>query len=171
MPFPSDFGAKAQVLAPSLRARDVKVVLERLESALYKQDAEIVERGEDFIEFRVPVGERLLRDFSLFGHRWHWPLTFVSSGTVSVTEDLGVYRVVADLRTSFYPILQLLPVVLAFFVVPVEGAWARLLSGLVAGLAFNAATYAVGKWQFRGWLERMGWEITDDLSRGRLTSA
>ena len=171
MPFPTDFTTKAQVLAPSHEGRDVKAVLEGLERALYNQDAEIVQRGEDFLEFRVPIGERLLRDFSRFGHPRHWPLTFVSGGTVSVTEDRGVYRVVADLRTSFYPVLQLIPVVLGALVVPLEGIWARLLAGVFAGLAFNAATYLVGKWQFGGWLERMGWDISDDLSRGRLTRA
>ena len=166
MSFPTEFVAKAQVLAPTHQRNHTKAVLEALERALYDQDAEIVHQGEDYLEFKVPMAERFLRDFSRFGHVPYWPLSFVSSGTLSVTEELGIYRITAHLRTSFYPLIQLIPFALGALLAPVHGSWARLLAGVVVGFGFNAAIYLLGRTEFGGWLQRTGSKISIDLSRG-----
>ena len=171
MSFPTQFLAKAEVLAPQHNTSHTRAVLDGLERALYAEDAEIVHHGEDYLEFKVPLTEWLRRDFTRVWRRPYWPLSLVSGGTVSVREDLGVYRITAHLRTSFYPLVQLAPFALGALVTPVQGSWARLIAGVVAGLVCNAAIYVIGKWQFGGWLQRLGFQISDDLSRGRLTRA
>ena len=169
--FPTQFLAKAEVLVPQHNTSQTRAVLDELERALFAQHAEIVHQGEDYLEFKVPLAEWLRHDFTRVWRRPYWPLSFVSGGTVSVREDLGVYRVTAHLRTSFYPLVQLAPFALGALLTPVQGSWARLIGGALVGLVFNAAIYVVGRWQFGGWIGRLGSQISDDLSRGRLTRA
>lgn len=170
MAFPSNFTANAYILAPTNRASHVAAVLDGLERALRDQDADIAHRGEDFLEFNVTIGAHLMRDFSArLRPRRRWPFTFVSGGTVSVTEQLGIYRVVAELRTSVYPAIQLLPFLIGGVVAPGDGVVERLIFGTLVGLGVNGIGYMAARWQFGSWLSGIGSRITGDLAHGLAT--
>lgn len=170
MAFPSNFTANAYILAPTNRASHIATVLDGLERALRDQDADIVHRGDDFLEFNVTIGAHLMRDFSArLRPRRRWPFTFVSGGTVSVTEQLGIYRVAAELRTSVYPAIQLLPFAIGGVFAPGDSVLARLLSGALVGFGVNAIGYLAARWQFGSWLSGIGSRISGDLARGLAT--
>lgn len=164
MAFPSNFTANTYILAPTHRATHVAAVLDGLERALRDQDATIIHRGDDFLEFNVPIVAHVSRDFSArLSRRRFWPFTFVSGGTVSVTEQLGIYRVAAELRTSVYPAVQLLPFALGGVLAPADGVMARLISGLLAGFLVNGIGYAAARWQFGSWLSGIGTRISGEI--------
>ena len=168
MPFPTGFTTKTHITAPPNGAKAAAAVLDGLERALNDHDAEIGHRGEDFFEFTVPVGARIARGFGSAFKRPPWsPLSFISGGTISLTEHLGVYRVTAELRTSAYPGTRL---VLAFaigaLITPVHGVVARLVAGVVVGFAFAGVSYPLARWQFGAWLERTGIEIGHNVASG-----
>ena len=164
MAFPSNFTANAYILAPTHRATHVAAVLDGLERALRGQDAQIVHRGDDFLEFNVTIGAHLMRDFSArLKMRRRWPFTFVSGGTVSVTEQLGIYRVAAELRTSVYPVVQLLPFAIGGVFAPANSVMMRVVSGLLVGLLLNGIGYAAARWQFGSWLSGIGTRISREI--------
>ena len=168
MPFPTGFTTKTHITAPPNGAKAAAAVLDRLERALYDHDAKITHRGEEFFEFKVPVGARIARGFGSAFKRPPWsPLSFISGGTISLTEHLGVYRVTAELRTSAYPGTRL---VLAFAIgallTPVHGVVARLVAGVVVGCAFSGVSYPLALWQFGAWLERTEIEISHNVASG-----
>lgn len=173
MPFPTGFTTRTHIAAPPNGAKAAAAVRDRLERALYGHHARIIHRGEDFFEFKIPVGARIARDFGSAFNRPAWsPLSFISGGTIRLTEQLGVYRVTAELRTHAYPGARLaLAFAIGALITPVHGVLPRLLAGIVVGLAFGGVSYPLARWQFGPWLERTGAEITDDAASGRLTSA
>ena len=166
MAFPTNFASKAHVLAPALGKTSASAVVEGFERAFYDSDVEVVNRGPDFLEFKVGIEDRLTRAFPHpFTRRPPWTFALISGGMLSVTEQAGVYRVSAALRTSTIPLLRLLPFAVGALVIPVPGVFARLGAGIGVGLVFNATTYLVAKWQFGQWLEQTGSKITADLTR------
>ena len=173
MGFPTSVTTKTHILAPPNSTQAAGPILDRLERAVYDHDADITNRGDGFFEFTVPVGARIARDFgSWFKRAPWWPLFFISGGTISLRDDLGVYRVTAEVRTSAYPILHLLvPFVVGAGMTPFHGIVPRLLGGVLVGFAFSAVSYLLARWQFGAWLERTGAEVSDDAASGRLTSA
>ena len=159
-----NFTANTYVLAPTHHASQVGAVLEGIERALRDQAADIIHRGDDFLEFNVPIRAHVWRDLSVrLSRRRFWPFTFVSGGTVSVTEQLGIYRVVAELRTSVYPAVQLLPFALGGVFTPSNNVMVRLLSGLLVGFLVNGIGYAAARWQFGSWLSGIGTRISREI--------
>src|SRR2546422_5780333 len=103
MGFPTSFSSTTIVVPPDPRA-PVTSVLEYLDQALQEYDADITLRGDGFLEFKVPVGSRLLRDLAV---RWRigstsWPLSFVGSGSFTAAQLRDRVVVTADLRISEY---------------------------------------------------------------------
>jgi hypothetical protein len=170
MAFPSSLTTRAHILAAA--GATPAAVLDRIQIVLSDNDAEITHEGEGFVEFKVPIGARLARDFGHFLRRppW-WPLAPIRGGTITLTEDLGVYRLTADVQTSAYPIVQLLPVALGAWFAPVHGIVARVIVGIACGFVLSSGIYLLAMWQFGSWLVRTAAEISDEAARGRLTSA
>ncbi len=168
MSFPLGFAINAHVLAPPDGKDSSADIIDHLERALYDADVEVVNRGPDFLEFKVTIEDRVSRAFPPPGHkRWlpPWSFAFIGGGTISVTEQSGVYRLRSDLRTSAIPLLRVLPVAIGALVLPLHGVLARLGAGVVVGLAANALTWLIAKWQFGVWIQETGSKISSDLTR------
>lgn len=166
MSFPVGFATNAHILAPPGGKDSSSAIVDRLESALYDADVEVVNRGPDFLEFKVTIVDRIGRAFPPGRKRLPpWPFAFVSGGTISLTEQSGVYRLRGDLRTSALPLLRFLPFAIGALVLPVHGILARFGAGVLVGLAVNAITWLVAKWQFGAWIQETGSRVSGDLTR------
>jgi hypothetical protein len=163
MTYLTTFAATADVAfgGPSRPTRDS--VLEHLEQELREYDAEIIERGEGFLTFRVPIGERLARSIGPRIGGWgRWsPFDYVSSGTLSVAaapEGITVSGEVQSSQWFFTPAVVL--AIRAGTLLPFHGAPARTLLGLLVGAASAAVFLILSEWQFRSWLQRLVSEIS-----------
>src|SRR5579859_7519686 len=167
MSFPLDFAINAHVLAPPDGKDSSPAIIDRLERALYDSDVEVINRGPDFLEFKVTIEDRLGRAFPIPGDKRlpPWSFAFIGGGTISLTEQSGVYRLRGDLRTSAIPLLRVLPIAIGAIVLPLHGILARLGAGIVVGLVVNAFTWLIAKWQFGVWMQETGSRISSDLTR------
>ncbi len=157
MGFPTSFSSTTIVAPPDPRA-PVTSVLEYLDQALQEYDADITLRGDGFLEFKVPVGSRLLRDLAV---RWRlgstsWPLSFVGSGSFSAAQLRDRVVVTADLRISEYLATR----VALFGLVSgalggLSGAIPAVVVGAGVGLGLGAICYALAKWEFGFWFQRL----------------
>ncbi len=157
MGFPTGFSSTT-IVAPPDPAAPVASVLDYLDEALQEYDADITLRGDGFFEFKVPLGSRLLRDLAL---RWRlgstsWSLSFVGSGSFSATQLHDRVLVAADLRISQYLLTRvasfgLIGGVLGAF----GGAIPAVVVGAGVGLGLGAVCYALARWEFGFWFQRL----------------
>ena len=157
MGFPTSFSSTT-IVAPPDPLAPVTSVLDYLDQALQEYDADITLRGDGFFEFKVPVGSRLLRDLAV---RWRlgstaWPLSFVGSGSFTAAQLRDRVLVTADLRISEYLATRVALVGLvsgAFGAL--SGAIPAVVLGAGAGLGLGAVCYALAKWEFGFWFQRL----------------
>jgi hypothetical protein len=156
------------------RASPITSVLDFLEQAVQEYEADITHRGEDFFEFKVPVVARLVRDLAV---RWRfgstsWPLSFVGSGSFSATQVRDRVVVSAELRISQYLVTRGAMVgVLSGAISAFNGAIAGLVFGASAGLAMSAVCYALARWEFGFWFQRLDRLLREGRPSRRLTDA
>ena len=133
-------------------------VLDYLDQALRGHDADITLRGDGFLEFKVPIGLRFLRHLAL---RWRvgstsWPLSFVSSGSFSAAQLRDRVLVTADLCISQYLLFRGgLFALVSGALGALGGAIPALAVGAGAGLGMGAVSYALAKWEFGFWFQRL----------------
>ncbi len=171
MAFPTSFGSTTMVRL-SDTAAGVTPVIDYLDQALQAQDADITNRGDGLLEFRVPLRTRLLRDLAL---RWvpgGWPLSFVSAGSFAAT-PLGDHVVVtADVQISQYLLTRVGLFALVSGALNPFGSISSLLFGAAVGLATGAICYVLAKWEFDSWLSTVDRRVRlGHRQPGRLTSA
>ncbi len=157
MGFPTSFSSTTIVAPPDPRA-PVTSVLTYLDQAVQEYDADITLRGDGFFEFKVPVGSRLASDLAV---RWRlgstsWPLSFVGSGSFTATQLRDSVQVTADLRISEYlatrvALFGLVSGALGAF----GGAIPAVALGGGVGLGIGAVCYALAKWEFGFWFQRL----------------
>jgi hypothetical protein len=172
MTFPASFVSTTIVQSRDPAAGPVPV-LDSLERTLQDYDADITLRGEDFFEFRVPLGARLVNDLLTFGYRpRRWtPLTFVSAGSFSVKPLRDRVVVSADVQVGQYLLTRVAPLAAISGVLsPLSGPVPSLVFGACAGLGIAAIWYGLARWEFGSWLKRLDLEIGADAGC-RLTSA
>jgi len=174
MGFPASFASTTIVESPDPPA-GVTPILDCLEQALQDYDAEITLRGEDFSEFRVPIGARLINDFGAFGYRpGRWtPLAFVSAGCFRVTPLRDRLVVTADVQIGQYLLTRVAPLSgIGGVLSPLGGPIPSLVFGTCVGLGIAAIWYSLARWEFGSWLQRLDRRLKEDgHRRGRLTSA
>jgi len=174
MGFPASFVSTTIVKSPDPTA-GVALILDCLEQALQAYDADITLRGEDFCEFRVPIGVRLVNDLLSFGYRpGRWtPLTFVSAGSFSVKPLRDRVVVSANIQIGQYLLTRVAPLAaISGALSPLGGPVLSLVFGACAGLGVAAIWYVLASWEFGSWLHRLDRVIgTGARTRGRLTSA
>ena len=157
MGFPTGFSSST-IVAPPDPAAPINSVLDFIEQALQEYDADITVRGDGFFEFNVPVASRLRRDLTV---RWRlgstsWPLSFVGSGSFTATEVREKVLVSADVRISQYlgsrvALFGLVSGALGALSGPVPA----LIFGGGASLGVGAVCYALAKWEFGFWFQRL----------------
>jgi len=173
MGFPASFSSTTIVTPPD-PAAPVACVLDFLEQALQEYEADITHRGEGFFDFKVPVAARLLRDLAV---RWrfgstYWPLSFVGSGSFSATQVRDRVVVAAELRISQHLLTRgALVGVVTGAITAFNGAIPALVFGATAGLAMSAVSYALARWEFGFWFQRLDRLLRDGRKSRRLTSA
>jgi len=158
MGYLTSFSASTEVSLPREERPAPQTVLESIERQLIDYDADIVERGEGFVTFRVSTAERLLRYLRprLGGWGPWWPFDFVSSGTLEVVPATDTIRITGDIRSSQWYLVPAGAFAIGVGVMsPMTGALARTLLGLLIGVATMGVLILLGKWQFRSWLHRV----------------
>ena len=157
MGFPTTFSSTTLV-APPDPAAPIASVLDYLEHALYEYEADITNRGDGFFEFKVPIGIRFLSDLAV---RWRlgstsWPLSFVASGSFSARQLHDRVVITADLRISQYLVSRGAVLGLAAGAIGAfRGPVLALALGAGAGLGMAAVSYALAKWEFGFWFQRL----------------
>jgi len=172
MAFPTSLISRFEVHVPDSEA-GLRAVLDYLERAFASYDADITTRGERFFEFRVSCASRLVREVRppLTPRPWT-PLSFVGSGSLTVTRKDDRVIVTVEVHTSRFLLLWFAIVLLlggAF--APLTNLTGRFFIGALLGLALGGASYALAGWEFGSWFQRLGAELTDAVASGRLTSA
>ena len=157
MGFPTSFSSSTIVTPPDAGA-PVASVLDYLEGALSEHDANVVSRDEGLLEFKVSVGTRLLRSLT---PNWRlgsaaWPLSYVGSGTFTATELRDRVVVAADLRiTQFLLARGALFGVVSGAIGALGNPGLALIIGAGAGLGIGGVSYALAKWEFGLWFQRL----------------
>ncbi len=157
MGFPTSFSSST-IVAPPDPTAPIQSVLDYIEQALQEYDADITVRGDGFFEFKVPVASRLRRDLTV---RWRlgstaWPLSFVGSGSFTAEQVRDQVLVIADVRISQY-----LGSRVALFglvsgaIGALSGPLPALIFGAGASLGVGAVCYALAKWEFGFWFQRL----------------
>lgn len=155
MMFPISVGATLHVPSGGATPPSSETVLDHIERALHEYDAEILERGEGFLTFRVQIDERLARTIGLRVGGWGrwWPFDFVSSGTLSVAVAPDRMTLHVELRPSRFPVILISAIALVGGVLtPLDGALARTLCGALLWVALGIMCNVLGVWQFNSWL-------------------
>jgi hypothetical protein len=157
MGFPTSFSSST-IVAPPDPTAPIQSVLAYIERALEKYDADITMRGDGFFEFKVPVASRLRSDLMV---RWRlgstsWPLSFVGSGSFAAEKVRDRVLVNADLRISQYLGSRVALFGLASGAIgALSGPLAALIFGASASLGVGAVCYALAKWEFGFWFQRL----------------
>ena len=131
-------------------------------------------RGWTTVEFKVPIATRLLRDLAL---RWRlgstsWPLSFVGSGSFSATQLHDRVVVCAELRITQYLLTRgALFGLVSGGISAFSGAIPALVFGAAGGLGIGAVCYALAKWEFGFWFQRLDRLLEEGRQSRRLTSA
>ncbi len=161
MTYLTTFSCNAEVPFSSTDRPSVQTVLERIERGLLDYHADIIERGEGFLTFKVPIGERVVRYLRPRVGGWGpwWPFDFVSGGTLSAAAASNRISVSGDIRSSqWYVVPASAFAIVAGAVGPFHGAIARTLVGLLVGVTSTGLLLLLGKWQFQSWLHRVAGE-------------
>ena len=173
MGFPTSFSITTIVRPPGSTS-GLGPVLDYIDQTFQHYHADITHRGENFFEFKIPVGTRLVRELTsrLAGRSWT-PLSFVASGTVSVTPLQDRVMVSADVQVSQYLLTRIaLFGLITGLLSVVGGVIPALVVGVIAGLGMGAVSYGLAQWEFGSWLRRLDRLLRDaPPARGRLTSA
>jgi hypothetical protein len=157
MGFPTSFSSST-IVAPPDPTAPIQSVLDYIEQALEKYDADIAVRGDGFFEFKVPVASRLRRDLTV---RWRlgstsWPLSFVGSGSFAAEKVRDNVLVTADVRISQYLGSRAALFGLASGALgAMSGPVPALIFGAAASLGGGAVCYALAKWEFGFWFQRL----------------
>ena len=173
MGFPTSFSSTTIVVPPD-SAAPVASVLNFLDQAVQEYDGDITHRGDGFFEFKVPIATRLLRNLAL---RWRlgstsWPLSFVGSGSFSATQLHDRVVVCAELRITQYLLTRgALFGVVSGGISAFSGAIPALVFGAAGGLGVGAVCYALAKWEFGFWFQRLDRLLEEGRQSRRLTSA
>ena len=171
MAFPKSFVSTTMVRL-SDSAAGVTPLIDYLDQALQDQDADITNRGDGVLEFKVPLGTRLLRDLAV---RWvpgRWPLSFVSAGSFAATPLRDHVVVTADVQISRYLLTRVGLLALISGALNPFGSIPSLLFGATIGLATGAVCYILARWEFDSWLSTLDRRVRlGDGPPGRLTSA
>ena len=134
--------------------------------------SDITNRGDGVLEFKVPLGTRLLRDLAV---RWvpgRWPLSFVSAGSFAATPLRDHVVVTADVQISQYLLTRVGLLALISGALNPFGSIPSLLFGATIGLATGAVCYILARWEFDSWLSTLDRRVRlGDGPPGRLTSA
>jgi hypothetical protein len=160
--FLTTFAVKTDISLRRPAKPSPEALLEHIERALLEYDAEILERGEGFLTFRVPTGERLIRHVRprLGGWGRWWPFDYVSSGTLSVAAAPDGIIVSGEVRpTPWFIVWASALAVATGLYTPLPGKFVRTALGALLWVALSAAFLFLAKWQFRSWLSR----VAEDL--------
>ena len=157
MGFPTSFSSTTIVVPPDPSA-PVASVLDYIDGALQEHDADITGRGDGFLDFKVPIVARVARSFVF---RWRlgstsWPLSFVGSGSFSAAQLRDRVLVTADLRITQYLLTR--GTLFGLFtgaITASNGALFALVVGASIGLGVSAVFYALAKWEFGFWFQRL----------------
>jgi hypothetical protein len=157
MGFPTSFSSTTIVVPPDPSA-PVASVLDYIDGALQEHDADITGRGDGCLDFKVPIVARVTRSFVF---RWRlgstsWPLSFVGSGSFSAAQLRDRVLVTADLRITQYLLTRgTVFGLLTGAIAASNGALFALVVGASIGLGVSAVSYALAKWEFGFWFQRL----------------
>jgi len=157
MGFPTSFSSTT-IVAPPDPSAPVASVLDYIDGALQEHDADITGRGDGFVDFKVPIVARVARSFVF---RWRlgstsWPLSFVGSGSFSAAQLRDRVLVTADLRITQYLLTRgAVFGLLTGAITASNGALFALVVGASIGLGVSAVSYALAKWEFGFWFQRL----------------
>jgi hypothetical protein len=157
MGFPTSFSSTT-IVGPPDPSAPVASVLDYIDGALQEHDADITGRGDGYVDFKVPIVARVARTFVF---RWRlgstsWPLSFVGSGSFSAAPLRDRVLVTADLRITQYLLTRgALFGLLTGAITASNGALFALVVGASIGLGVSAVSYALAKWEFGFWFQRL----------------
>jgi hypothetical protein len=171
MAFPNSFESKTMVRLAN-QAVDVAPVINYLDQAVNDHDGDVTNRGDGLLEFKVPIGTRLLRDMVVRWAPGRWPFSFVSGGTFTATPVQDYVVVSAHVNVSRYLLARVgLFGVVSGLLNPFHSI-SSFVFGAIIGLAVGAFSFTIAKWEFESWFSTIDRRLRlGDRPRGRLTSA
>jgi hypothetical protein len=158
------FALKSDIPLQTNGRLTAETLLDDIERGLREYDAEIVDRGDCFLTFRVPIGERIVRHLNFRAGGWGpwWPFDFVSFGTLNLAAATNGIALSGEIETSQWFLVPAAFLAIACgFVAPLPSTFLRTLVGVLVGITLSGGFLALGRWQFRSWLHRL---VDDSLS-------